>query len=1356
VTQSANALPTPDWIDERYRVEKRVGEGGLALVYQVHDSLSGETRALKRLSAQADPSLRQRYVELFEREFHTLEQLAHPRIVAVHDYGIAGTDPYYTMELLDGGDLYERAPVEWRQACSLARDVCSALSLLHSRRMVYRDLSPRNVRCTNDGQAKLIDFGAVAPIGLCKHIVGTASCCAPEVFNSQLLDARTDLYALGATLYYTLTRRMPYPVRDFKQLRDAWLQSPAPPSQWVAGIPAALDDLVMALLQLDPAGRPANAAEVMERLTGIAELPIDEHLLVSQAYLASPMLVGRETQLETVRSRLQRTARARGSSLLICGAAGQGRSRMLDACAIEAQLAGVTVLRADAEDAQDGDYGVVRALARQLLDKLPELALACATPLIATLGHVLPALLESADGVKLAEPADPAQLRPQLQAALQQWLFEVARQRPLLLAIDDMDRSDEPSAACLALLSNALADHALVLTLTSLPPSVDWAVPLALLAKASVPLELAELSASETLTLLASIFGEAPLLELVAERLHGISAGNPRDVMRLAQHLVDGRVVQYQAGAWSLPERIDSGDLPSSIAQALLASVDALSVEARSLAQALALCPEQHFSHEECNILCAQHLSPGQLLALIDELARAGVVKRSAERLGIAQHGWVTALRTRLAAAHERSVQLRLAQIFELRRDELRLSQHLLRAGEEQRAVDVLVAHARASQLTTDGDSEAFAALIAALPPDWIECYDSVLRLCERGLRPRRDLFELRSRLAGIVAVTGMENMGLLAGLLSQLEKDSGLDIYASLAAELDPGTRLRETFELAQRRYETTGEHDRVLDPLTAIRQLARSMIQLSGVTVTMRNLAFLATFPSLEPYLALSPALGVVQQLVAGVQFRATGRSELARRIYIALIERTDQPDRAGLDDAHHFHATMGVKFGIGILEAMFGLGSSLKRASEVETNPLYQVNAWTIRRLYHLWQGQLRDAERCKRAGDMLRLQNRRRQFFENGHLAIELAAHVAAGELIEVKRTLPSLELLARRYEGWQPIWRYAVGEYHRLRGDNRQALSELDAALSGGPMCHELWANAAGAAILALVELGRADEAIERGVTLLASAQQAQIGCMSHVIRLPLAQAHAAAGAYADAALQAQTAVDELQALGATGLRIANAYRAQARIAAATGDQASAAKYAARGVAAFLPGADPRLLARHRWVHDRVDLVPRHLTTSGPVTTRSLVDAVSSGDVRERRQRGLGLLVESSEASGGHLFVIEAEEPRLVASIGRRPLPHAIMELSMARLAELATEDSDIKTSMSDAGSAFGTTDPASASWLGPEGEIYRPIPLHHYAEDGAFKLVGLAVLVVEPGGAFVYPAGMASELSRVVVHTDVT
>jgi serine/threonine-protein kinase len=87
-------------------------------------------------------------VEQFEREFYTLSQLAHPRVTEVYVFGIDGKVPFYTMEILDGGDLQELAPLPWKKACALLSDGCSALSLIHSRRMVHRDLSPRNVRCT--------------------------------------------------------------------------------------------------------------------------------------------------------------------------------------------------------------------------------------------------------------------------------------------------------------------------------------------------------------------------------------------------------------------------------------------------------------------------------------------------------------------------------------------------------------------------------------------------------------------------------------------------------------------------------------------------------------------------------------------------------------------------------------------------------------------------------------------------------------------------------------------------------------------------------------------------------------------------------------------------------------------------------------------------------------------------------------------------------------------------------------------------------------------------------------------------------------------------------------------------------
>ncbi|HMJ11358.1 MAG TPA: serine/threonine-protein kinase, partial [Polyangiaceae bacterium] len=314
------APETDEWVANRYRVVGTLGQGGMAIVYQVLDSATGQALALKRMIGAS--SQEQRDMALFEREYLTLARLAHPRVVRAYDYGVEEQGPYYTMELLDGGDLQRLAPIDYRKACALLSDVCSALSLLHSRRMVYRDLSPRNVRCTGNGMAKLIDFGAMTPMGPSREWVGTLPFCAPEALHSQPLDARTDLYALGATLYYALTSRHAYPARDAGHLIDLWQSKPPPPSELVPGIPSALDALILDLLAQDPQHRPASAAEVMERLSAIADLPIDEQLLVSQAYLSTPTLVGREGQLDEIRKRLGRALRRRGGSLLLQGVPG--------------------------------------------------------------------------------------------------------------------------------------------------------------------------------------------------------------------------------------------------------------------------------------------------------------------------------------------------------------------------------------------------------------------------------------------------------------------------------------------------------------------------------------------------------------------------------------------------------------------------------------------------------------------------------------------------------------------------------------------------------------------------------------------------------------------------------------------------------------------------------------------------------------------------------------------------------------------------------------------------------------------------------------------------------------------------
>ena len=425
--EARTSIPATEQVGARYQLHEPIGQGGVAVVYGATDRQSGQRVALKRLQlkeAGQSTDHAQRAAQLFEREYRTLCEVAHPRIVSVYDYAIDEHGPYYTMELLDGGDLQQLAPLGWERACSIGMDVCSALSLLHSRRFVHRDVTTRNVRCTSDGQAKLIDFGAMIPMGPTRFVVGTPPFCAPEVVDRQPLDGRTDLFALGATLYYTLTGRHAYPARRFSGLRDAWHTPPAPPSELVEGIPQALDALVLDLLNTDAAARPGSAAEVMERLSGIGGVEVNEQLRVAQAYLTTPSLVGRERPMGRVQRALERAQERRGSTLLISGPSGVGRSRLVDASALAARIAGLAVLRAAATD--EGEYGVAKALGRQLLLSEPELALKAARPHVGRMGHLLPELLSQIEGAELETFDNPQQERPKLQAALRQWLVGVS------------------------------------------------------------------------------------------------------------------------------------------------------------------------------------------------------------------------------------------------------------------------------------------------------------------------------------------------------------------------------------------------------------------------------------------------------------------------------------------------------------------------------------------------------------------------------------------------------------------------------------------------------------------------------------------------------------------------------------------------------------------------------------------------------------------------------------------------------------------------------------------------------------------------------------------------------------------
>ncbi|HEX6242247.1 MAG TPA: serine/threonine-protein kinase, partial [Polyangiales bacterium] len=250
---------SPGW--GRYLLEEQLAAGGMGVVWKAADRSTGAEIALKRLTtegAHAGAAL-----HAFQREYQVLKGIAHPRIIRVFDYGVDELGPYYTMELLGGHDLREAAPLEWTLACSYLRDIATSLALLHARQFVHRDISPANVRVTPDGHCKLLDFGALAPFGPSRFIMGTAPMVPPEALRGDPLDQRSDLYALGALAYWIVSGRHAYPAKTLSDLPKRWQNVPPSLASLCPGVPTELDQLVMSLLSADPRARPSSAAEVI-------------------------------------------------------------------------------------------------------------------------------------------------------------------------------------------------------------------------------------------------------------------------------------------------------------------------------------------------------------------------------------------------------------------------------------------------------------------------------------------------------------------------------------------------------------------------------------------------------------------------------------------------------------------------------------------------------------------------------------------------------------------------------------------------------------------------------------------------------------------------------------------------------------------------------------------------------------------------------------------------------------------------------------------------------------------------------------------------------------------------------------
>ena len=252
-------------IDSRYRVIRKIGEGGMGTVYAGEHVEIGKDVAIKILHPAY--STQQDLVERFRREARAASRIGHPHIIDVTDFGETEDGcAYFVMEHLDGIDLADVLSHERRlapeRACKIATQICRALAAAHAAGVIHRDLKPENIfLVARDGQAdfvKVLDFGIARSMGRARRLtnpgvaMGTPEYMAPEQAEGGAVDQRSDIYSVGALIYEMVSGSPPQMTRD-KEL--------IPPRGIKADVPEELDRIVVRALEADPAMRYQSMAQ---------------------------------------------------------------------------------------------------------------------------------------------------------------------------------------------------------------------------------------------------------------------------------------------------------------------------------------------------------------------------------------------------------------------------------------------------------------------------------------------------------------------------------------------------------------------------------------------------------------------------------------------------------------------------------------------------------------------------------------------------------------------------------------------------------------------------------------------------------------------------------------------------------------------------------------------------------------------------------------------------------------------------------------------------------------------------------------------------------------------------------------
>jgi predicted ATPase len=586
-----------------YEILEELGRGGMGVVYRARELQLDRLVALKFLPPEyaRNPSRLDRFLH----EARTASTLNHPHISTIHALGDHEGRPFIVMELVEGRTLRailkEKPPID--QIVRWMTQAAQALAAAHAAGVVHRDVKPENLMVRGDGYLKVLDFGlarrlptlpsdgdgtrATAP----GAFLGTVAYMSPEQTGGLPAESASDIFSLGIVTYQLATGRHPFDAGAPLATMTAIATSPiVPPSRMNPEIPAALSDLIGAMLNKDARLRP-TAAEVAASLFRTLSAPTPPF---AEQTRKRP-LVHREVELAALRTALQAARAGRGSFVCIAGEPGIGKTTLVEDFLDQSAGEGLGLFlgRGNCSErlaATEAYLPVVDAL-QYLVRNDQQAAAARLLKTVAPTWYAQITPFASDAGPQWEDPSRAASQKAMLRE-LVSFLEEASRMHTIVLFLDDAHWADLSTIDLLAHLGRHCANMRLLIVATYrvteilLGPHPFWGVKLELQSRGvCTELTPALLNRADVGRYLELAFPHHALPEDFADVIHARTEGNPLFTADLLRYLTERGVIAQRDGRWTLAGELPelSQELPESVRSMVARKLDRLNRDDRQL-----------------------------------------------------------------------------------------------------------------------------------------------------------------------------------------------------------------------------------------------------------------------------------------------------------------------------------------------------------------------------------------------------------------------------------------------------------------------------------------------------------------------------------------------------------------------------------------------------------------------------------------------------------------------------------------------------------------------------------------------------------------------------------------------------